>query len=168
MIVKHHGKTQTIFDVLLCRQALWLHQARTQVVCSNEEARKRLAEAFPQWTLDTWILFRSDVFVLDLGKGMDIIMIIKTIIIIFCLVSHKVKFFSTYYVSSSCLFVFWFFCCYKTRKSFKLLRLPLWVRSNLLGVYPLGPRSSSCGRCTKGMWAPLIDVLRGCEHPTSH
>ena len=108
MIVKHHGKTKIFFDVLLCRQALWLHQERTQMVCSNEEARKRLAEASPQWTLDTWILFQSDVFVMDLGNGMEIIMIIKTITIVFCL------------------------------------------------------------GCTKGMWAPLIDVLRGCEHPTSH
>jgi len=29
-----------------------LQQQRTQVVCSNKDARKRLAEALPQWTMD--------------------------------------------------------------------------------------------------------------------
>jgi len=32
--------------------AIQVQQERTQVVCSNKEARKRLAEALPQWTLD--------------------------------------------------------------------------------------------------------------------
>ena len=36
--------------------ALQLHQERTQVMCNNKEARKRLAEALLQWTLDTLML----------------------------------------------------------------------------------------------------------------
>jgi len=32
--------------------ALQVQQEPTQVVCSNKDARKRLAEALPQWTMD--------------------------------------------------------------------------------------------------------------------
>jgi len=48
-----------------------------------------------------------------------------------------------------------------TRKS--LLRLPLWLEVKPLGVYPLGPRSSSCGP-TNGT-PPLRTTLRA--HSTS-
>jgi len=34
--------------------ALQVQQERTQVVCSNKEARKCLAQALPRWTLNTW------------------------------------------------------------------------------------------------------------------
>jgi hypothetical protein len=40
------------FGYATTQLALQVQQERTQVVCSNKEARKRLAEALPQWTMD--------------------------------------------------------------------------------------------------------------------
>jgi len=43
----------SVFCFAATQLALQLHQERAQVVCSIEEAQKRLAEALPQWTLDS-------------------------------------------------------------------------------------------------------------------
>jgi len=59
LIIYRGGFRDVVFNVrlfFLClaatQLALQVQQERTQVVCSNKEARKRLAEALPQWTLN--------------------------------------------------------------------------------------------------------------------
>jgi len=51
-----YSATQLFFCYATTQLALQVQQERTQVVCSNEEAWKRLAKALPQWTLDIFVL----------------------------------------------------------------------------------------------------------------
>jgi len=85
-------------------------------------------------------------FVVDLGIGMIIIMIININVAI--LLPHCLLFFFSYFlISLFFLFVF----VIKPENPYFASRLGLEV--NPLGVYPLGPRSSSCGP-TKGTPPP--------------
>jgi len=51
-IIQKRYESQVFWCFAATQLALPVHQERTQVVCSNKEARKRLAEALPPWTMD--------------------------------------------------------------------------------------------------------------------
>jgi len=57
LFIARTNMTEFLFWFLFCcgaatQLALQVQQERTQVVCSNKDARKSLAEALPQWTMD--------------------------------------------------------------------------------------------------------------------